>query len=84
MELAVAGFRAFCIDGRAASEPDFCIAMLTAGVSLVLRRLDNIHKGLTKEPFDRAARRLADRFLRTAATADARTESSSPTPPSSK
>jgi hypothetical protein len=33
-------------------DPNFYLAMLTAGVYLVVRGLDNMHQGLTKDPID--------------------------------
>ena len=35
--------------------PELFIPLLTAGVYLIVRGLDNVHQGLTKEPYDRAA-----------------------------
>jgi hypothetical protein len=58
--LAVAGQRApteFVLgDGT------FYFAVLTAGVYLVVRGFDNIHQGLTKEPFDPLATWVVRRF----------------------
>lgn len=54
----------FASDAKATSDPNFYIAMLTAGVYLVVRGLDNVHQGLVKEPKDPAASRLVDYFSR--------------------
>lgn len=38
----------------------FYLAILTAGIYLVVRGLDNVHQGLTKEPIDPIARRAKE------------------------
>ncbi|WP_264523290.1 hypothetical protein [Flavobacterium sp. N502536] len=39
-------------------ETEFYFAILTASIYLIVRGLDNIHQGLTKEPLDPVAQRL--------------------------
>ena len=42
-------------------DPAFFLTILTAAVYLVVRGFDNIHQGLTKEPFDRVALKFTGR-----------------------
>jgi hypothetical protein len=50
----------------------FFLAILTAGIYLVVRGLDNIHQGLTKEPFDTYSLRFAERLGLVSANSDSR------------
>jgi hypothetical protein len=43
-------------------QPAFYLAILTAGIYLVVRGLDNVHQGLKKDPFDPLAIWLVRRF----------------------
>jgi hypothetical protein len=54
----------FALDAKATSDPNLYITMLTAGVALVVRGLDNVHQWLAKERKDPAASRLVDYFSR--------------------
>ncbi len=51
--VCIAGYK-FIAEGanEALTNPNFYLALLTAGIYLVVRGLDNIHQGLYKEPFD--------------------------------
>jgi len=60
--IVVATQRVTIESSTAAKDPAFYLAMLTAGVYLVVRGLDNIHQGLTKEPRDTVALRLLARL----------------------
>lgn len=44
------------------TEPIFYLAVLTAGIYLVVRGLDNVHQGLTKEPTDPLATKIFQVF----------------------
>ncbi|WP_386071336.1 hypothetical protein ACFJIW_12075 [Tahibacter sp. UC22_41] len=57
----IAGYR-FVSDGGM-SDPALFLVILTAGVYLVVRGIDNIHQGLTKEPLDPLATKYCARFL---------------------
>lgn len=50
--LTVVAFRALSESEDNLNTPEFYLALLTAGIYLVVRGLDNIHQGLTKEPVD--------------------------------
>jgi|SRR5882672_3771276 len=45
--------------GHTATDPDVWIALLTASVYLIVRGFDNIHQGVTGEPKDPAAAKIA-------------------------
>lgn len=45
-----------------AQAPAFYLAILTAGVYLVVRGLDNVHQGWTKEPHDRVAKWVVNKL----------------------
>lgn len=51
--LAVSGQKVINSGDTGFSDPAFYIAILTAGVYLVVRGFDNIHQGITKEPKDK-------------------------------
>lgn len=57
------------ITGTPAKDPTFYLAVLTAGVYLVVRGLDNIHQGISKEPRDPIVTNLIDE-LRAVETAE--------------
>jgi len=50
-------------DGTTALSPNVLLAVVTAGIYLMVRGLDNIHVGLTKEPYDQVALRLFARLF---------------------
>ena len=56
--LTVAGHRVATQPDTAISDSGFYLAVLTAGVYLVVRGLDNVHQGLTKPPLDPIAERV--------------------------
>jgi hypothetical protein len=57
----IAAFRFSVMESVSAlADPNVLIFLLTAGVYLVVRGLDNIHQGLTKDPHDRFAVALVD------------------------
>lgn len=58
--LVISVNRVSAINAIEFTSSDFYLAMLTAGVYLVVRGLDNIHQGLTKEPNDPVALRVID------------------------
>jgi hypothetical protein len=59
--LAVAGIRITTVSSvETLRDPNFYLVVLTAGVYLVVRGLDNMHQGLTKEPIDPIASRLVN------------------------
>jgi hypothetical protein len=60
--MAVAAQRASDVGVIALDNRNFYLAILTAGVYLVVRGLDNIHQGLTKLPIDPLATWLITRF----------------------
>jgi len=64
--LAVAAHRVATESGSAAQDPAFYLALLTAGVYLVVRGLDNVHQGLTKDPRDMAALKVLESLRRLA------------------
>lgn len=66
--LAIAGDR-IAAQTSASYSSQFYLAVLTAGVYLIVRGLDNIHQGLTKKPYDPVATRTVTwvkNFSRTA------------------
>jgi hypothetical protein len=60
--MAVAAQRASDIGVIALDNRNFYLAILTAGIYLVVRGLDNIHQGLTKPHLDPLAAKLIARF----------------------
>lgn len=60
--LTVAGYRVAIENSNTSVTTGFYLAILTAGVYLVVRGLDNIHQGLTKEPLDPIAISFLNRF----------------------
>ncbi|MDB5987233.1 MAG: hypothetical protein JWR16_2286 [Nevskia sp.] len=60
--LAIAAMRVAGDTAPAFESPAYLLALLTAGVYLVVRGLDNIHQGIVKEPYDPIARGLIDYF----------------------
>lgn len=58
--LAVSAHRVSIESSTAAQDPAFYLALLTAGVYLVVRGLDNVHQGLTKDPKDPAAASMSN------------------------
>ena len=66
--LAVAAHRVSIESSAAAQDPAFYLALLTAGVYLVVRGLDNVHQGFTKDPKDPVAILLVDWAKKNATT----------------
>jgi hypothetical protein len=60
--MVIAAQRASDVGVIALDNRNFYLAVLTAGVYLVVRGLDNIHQGLTKPPIDPLAAKLISRF----------------------
>lgn len=60
--LTVAGYHVAIENSNTSVTTGFYLAILTAGVYLVVRGLDNIHQGLTKEPLDPIAISFLTRF----------------------
>lgn len=60
--LTVAGYRVAIENSNTSVTTGLYLAILTAGVYLVVRGLENIHQGLTKEPLDPIAISFLNRF----------------------
>jgi|GEM_PF-6213931 len=56
--LTVAGTRVIAESQAVIIEPKFYLTLLTAGIYLVVRGLDNLHQGFTKPPLDAFALKL--------------------------
>ncbi len=56
--LAIAANRVAIENTREVPKSEFYLAILTASVYLVVRGIDNIHQGLTKDPFDPVAQKI--------------------------
>lgn len=57
--VSVAGFKTLEVGGFSAmANPNFYLVVLTAGVYLVVRGLDNMHQGIVREPVDPYAQKL--------------------------
>ncbi len=56
--LTVAAYKVASEDSQTLATTNFYLVILTASVYLVVRGLDNIHQGLTKEPIDQYMRKL--------------------------
>jgi hypothetical protein len=52
--VGVAAHRTYIEPATVARDPSFYLALLTAGVYLVVRGLDNVHQGIVKDPRDPA------------------------------
>lgn len=58
--VSIAGFKALEIgEFNALANPNFYLVVLTAGVYLVVRGLDNMHQGIVREPVDPYAHKLS-------------------------
>ena len=70
------------VDAMGKADAGFYLALLTAGVYLVVRGLDNIYLGLTKEPIDPLASWLGRKIEKIANTQEEVGEESTQTSPS--
>lgn len=60
--IAVAVHRVISANNISLTDPGFHLAILTAGIYLVVRGFDNIHQGWTKDPIDPVAAHFLRKF----------------------